>query len=84
MPCPVCNKGTLVIKYSKKTRKQFVACDSYPDCTATYNLPPNALIKKTDKTTPEGLPILMAIRKGKRPWEFPFDPHWRDKQEKKE
>ncbi|MCH7568394.1 MAG: DNA topoisomerase I [Nanoarchaeota archaeon] len=83
MPCPVCNKGSLTIKYSKKTRKQFVACDQYPDCTATYNLPPNALIKKTDKTTPEGLPILMAIRKGKRPWEFPFDPNWKEKQEKK-
>ena len=23
----------------------------------------------------------MAIRKGKRPWEFPFDPYWKEKQE---
>jgi len=82
MDCPICKVGKLTIKYSKKTRKQFVACDKYPDCTATYSLPPNSLIKKTDKLNEDGLPILMAIRKGKRPWEFPFDPHWREKQEK--
>jgi len=84
MPCPVCKKGQLTIKYSKKTRKQFVACDKYPDCTATYNLPPDALIKKTEKVSEDGLPILMAIRKGRRPWEFPFDPHWKEKQQQKE
>ncbi len=80
MDCPVCKKGTLCIKYSKKTRRSFVACDQYPECTATYSLPPNAVIKKTDKVNDEGLPILMALRKGKRPWEFPFDPHWKTKQ----
>ena len=80
MSCPICKKGNLMIKYSKKTKRNFVACSAYPDCTATYSLPPNSLIKKTDKTSPEGLPILVAIRKGKRPWEFPFDPDWKDKQ----
>jgi len=84
MDCPVCKKGKLTIKYSKKTRKYFAACDKYPDCKTTYSLPPNSLIKKTDKVNEDGLPILMAIRKGKRPWEFPFDPYWREKQEKQE
>jgi len=82
MQCPVCKKGNLAIRYSKKIRRYFVACDSYPDCTSTYSLPPNSLIKKTDKVNEEGLPILMAIRKGKRPWEFPFDPHWKENQKK--
>ena len=84
MPCPVCKKGNLIIRYSKKFKTYFVGCDAYPDCTTTYSLPPNALIKNTGKTNDENLPILVAIRKAKRPWEFPFDPHWKEKQEKEE
>lgn len=79
MPCPACKQGNLVIKYSKKTQKYFAACDRYPHCTATHSLPPNALIKRTDKTSPNGLPILVAIRKGKRPWEFEFNPDYKPK-----
>ena len=79
MPCPICKKGNLVIKYSKKTKKQFVACDNYPQCTATYSLPPG-FIKKTDKKSQDGLPRLISLKKGKRPWEFTFDPNWKDKQ----
>ncbi|PIN88865.1 DNA topoisomerase I [Candidatus Pacearchaeota archaeon CG10_big_fil_rev_8_21_14_0_10_34_76] len=77
MPCPVCKLGNLTIKYSKKTSKYFVACDKYPDCKTTYNLPPNSMIKTTGKTNEEGLPILIALKKGKRPWEFPFNPNWK-------
>jgi len=73
--CPVCGKGNLGITYSKKTRKYFVACDAYPDCKNTYNLPPNGMIKKTEKICEEcGFPILMRLAKGKRPWEFCFNP----------
>ena len=35
------------------------------------------MIKKTDKMSDRNLPILMALRKGKRPWEFEFDPSWK-------
>ena len=84
MPCDTCKKGNLQIRYAKKLRRYFVGCSNYPDCTATYSLPPNSLIKKTDKKSEEGLPILQALRKGKRPWEFPFDPNWKAKQENKE
>jgi len=84
MPCPICKKGHLAIKYSKKNKRQFVACDNYPECTATYSLPPGGFVKKTDKVTEEGLPILISLKKGKRPWEFTFDPNWRDKQKNKE
>ncbi|MBX4212207.1 DNA topoisomerase I [Candidatus Pacearchaeota archaeon] len=76
MPCPTCKQGNLRIMFSKKTRRYFAACSSYPNCKQTYTLPPNALIKKTEKVSDKGLPILMAIRKGKRPWEFTFDPFW--------
>jgi DNA topoisomerase-1 len=72
--CPVCKLGNLVIMYSKKTRRQFVACNKYPECKNTYSLPPNGAIKKTDKTC-EGcsFPMLMRLSKGKRPWIFCFN-----------
>ncbi len=71
--CPLCKKGNLAIKYSKKTRRSFVACDKYPDCTNTYSLPPN-LIKKADKICEScGFPMLMSLKKGKRPWIFCFN-----------
>ena len=72
--CPVCGKGHLAITYSKKTRRSFVACDAYPDCKTTYSLPPNSLIKKTDKICEEcGWPMLMSLRTGKKPWIFCFN-----------
>jgi len=72
--CPVCKKGTLAITYSKKNRRYFVACNAYPECRNTYSLPPNSLIKKSDKICEEcGFPMLISVRKGKRPWEFCFN-----------
>jgi DNA topoisomerase-1 len=74
--CPVCKKGTLTIMYSRKTRRSFIACDAYPNCKNTYSLPPNSLIKKTDKTCEHcGFPKLLSIRKGKKPWSFCFNPN---------
>ncbi len=75
--CPVCKKGILTIIYSKKNKRQFVACDKYPECTNTYTLPPNGLIKPLtpNKICEEcGFPLLMRISKGKRPWTFCFNP----------
>ena len=73
--CPKCKKGILTIIYSKKTRRNFVACNKYPECKNTYSLPPNGAIKKTDKICEScGFPILMRLSKGKRPWEFCFNP----------
>ncbi len=72
--CPVCKKGTLAITYSKKNRRYFVACNAYPECRNTHSLPPNSLIKKSDKICEEcGFPMLISIRKAKRPWEFCFN-----------
>ncbi len=72
--CPVCKKGNLRISYSPKTRRYFVGCNSYPDCTNTYPLPPNGVIKRTDKVCEEcGFPMLMRLSKGKKPWIFCFN-----------
>lgn len=72
--CPKCKKGHLAITYSRKNRKFFVACDAYPECKTTYSLPPHGTIKKTDKTCEEcGFPMMMSIRRGKKPWFFCFN-----------
>ena len=72
--CPVCKKGNLAITYSKKTRRHFVACNAYPDCKTTFSLPPNGLLKKTDKICEHcGFPMLMLIKRGRRPWVFCFN-----------
>jgi DNA topoisomerase I len=72
--CPVCKKGDLAITYSKKTKKQFIACNAYPECKTTYSLPPNGTIKKTDKICEEcNFPTLMRLSYGKKPWVFCFN-----------
>jgi DNA topoisomerase I len=74
VPCGKCGKGSLRILYSKKTRRYFVACSAYPECKSTYSLPPNALIKKSEKQCEScTFPKLLAIRKARRPWEFCFN-----------
>ncbi len=90
LPCPVCNKGNLAIQYSKKTKRFFVACDAYPDCTNTSPLPPNGTIKKTDKVCEHcGYPMLMRLASGKKPWIFCFNmkcesnEEWANKREEK-
>ena len=75
MPCPTCNKGHLAITYSPKTKRYFIACDAYPDCKNTFPLPPNGLIKKTEKHCEECQHLmLMRLTKGKRPWIFCWNP----------
>nr|QBM01384.1 DNA topoisomerase 1 [uncultured archaeon] len=73
MKCQKCVNGFLVIRRNREG-KQFLACNAYPECRTTFSLPPYGLIKKTDKTCECGFPVLMAISKGRRPWEFCFNP----------
>ena len=90
--CPTCKKGNLRILYNKNSHRYFVACSSYPECRQTYSLPPQALIKKSEKLCEDcQFPKLLSIKKGKRPWEFCFNPQcisnkerleeWKAKQE---
>lgn len=74
--CPKCEKGDLSINYSKKTKRFFVGCTAYPECTNTYSLPPNGNINKSDKICEEcQWPMLTRISKGKKPWTFCFNPN---------
>ncbi len=73
--CPVCKKGTLGITYSRKTKRNFVACDAYPECRNTYSLPPNGFIKNTNNVCKEcGFPMLMCLKARSKPWFFCFNP----------
>ena len=67
-PCPVCKKGKLKIIKSRKTKKQFVACDLYPECSTTFPLPQGALIKPSDQSCEHcTYPMVMVIRRARRP-----------------
>ncbi len=82
--CPVCKKGNLRILYNKNSKRYFIACSAYPECKNTYTLPPYGLMKpsiieddgkRVKETCPEcGFPLILAIRKGRTPWKFCFNP----------
>jgi len=73
--CEKCKKGNLRILFNKKFRRSFVACSNYPECKTTFSLPPG-LIKPSGKTCEFcGFPKLLRIQKGRRPWEFCFNPN---------
>ncbi len=73
--CPACKEGNLRIMFSPKLRRSFVGCSNYPNCRKTFSLPPNALIKKSEKICEVcSFPKLLSIKKGRRPWEFCFNP----------
>ena len=86
MPCPTCKKGNLRIMFSKKTRGYFISCSAYPECKQIYPTRSNSLIKKVDDKFCEAdkFPKLLAIRKGKRPYEFCFNPDCPIEKEKRE
>ena len=71
-PCPVCKEGSIMIRHGKFGA--FAACNKYPDCKTTYNLPKNALIKPANKISPKGYPMIQVITKGKQPFELSLNP----------
>lgn len=85
--CPKCEVGDVVIRRSKKTRKRFAGCNNYPNCKNIYPLPQQGTIEKTDQKSEDGSPMVILIRKGKRPWKFSLNPEFNktesDKKEEK-
>ncbi|MFW6014105.1 MAG: DNA topoisomerase I [Candidatus Nanoarchaeia archaeon] len=45
--CPNCDDGTIMIKKSKYGK--FLACNKYPDCKTTFNIPNNGIVKGLNK-----------------------------------
>ncbi len=69
-PCPNCD-GDMRIQKGKYGR--FAACDQYPDCETTAQLP-DGKIKSAGKTSETGWPIVKVFKKGKRPQEISLNP----------
>jgi len=89
--CPKCGKGNLRIMYNKASKRYFIACSAYPECRNTYTLPPYGLMKpsiieingeKVNEKCPDcKFPLMLAIKKGKRPWKFCFNPECKSRKQ---
>ncbi len=76
--CPICREGNLHIRRGKKW--YFAACSKYPDCKTIFSLPSNALLKPAKKLCEVcNYPMIMSIRKGKRPQDFCINPECKSK-----
>ena len=83
--CFGCKKGEFLIKYSPRFKSYFIGCSSYPDCKQTCSLPSKSLIKKAGKNCEKcNWPMLISIKKARRPWVFCFNPNCPSKKEKAE
>ncbi|MBI2141738.1 DNA topoisomerase I [Candidatus Woesearchaeota archaeon] len=71
--CPACNSGTLMMKRGKFGR--FIACNTYPECKATFKLPSNGFIKNTDRLCETCKhPVITVIRSAKKPQDVCINP----------
>ncbi len=72
--CPSCGSNLRMVK-AKKSKKRFVGCSGYPECTTTYPLPQTGTIMPTGENCPDcGSPKVRALNKGRKPWTFCLDP----------
>ena len=71
--CPKCKKGTLTIRRGKYGH--FVACNSYPECDATFSLPKGAMYRPAKLECKDcKFPLILAIKKGRKPQEICINP----------
>ncbi|MFH1770721.1 MAG: DNA topoisomerase I [archaeon] len=71
--CPNCDQGTLLIKRGKFGR--FVACDKYPDCKTTFNIPNSGFIKTSgNKCKDCKVPTILIKFKGRKETEECMNP----------
>jgi DNA topoisomerase-1 len=81
--CPKCESNLRIVR-AKKSKKRFVGCSGYPDCTTTYPLPQTGTIMPTGEICPDcGSPKVRVVNKGRRPWIFCLDPDCPTKKEAK-
>ncbi len=83
MKCPEC-EGNLEIRYTPRFKSYFIACNKYPDCKKSFSLPRGFLARRSDKVCDAcGMPEVILIRKGSRPWQFCINPECSKKEEYK-
>ena len=68
--CPNCENGK--IRLMKGKFGNFGACNNYPECKTTYNLPKKGILKPNLEKMCEhcGSPTILIIARGKQPQEF--------------
>jgi DNA topoisomerase I len=72
--CPDCGSNLRIVK-AKKSKKRFVGCSGYPECTTTYPLPQSGSIMPSGEVCPDcNSPKVRVLNKGRRPWIFCLDP----------
>lgn len=90
--CPVCKKGNLRIMFGRKFKRYFVSCSAYPECKTIFSLPPGGMMKPAKKKDESGeevhelcaecsFPMVLSLKKGKRPWKFCFNPKCKSNEE---
>ena len=73
--CPICKKGELVIKYSRKNKQRFIACTNYPECSFTCPLPQKGRITPLKKKCQYcGFPLI-RIGTGRNAREYCVNPN---------
>jgi DNA topoisomerase I len=81
--CPTCGSNLRMVK-AKKSKKRFVGCTTYPECTTTFPLPQTGTVTPTGEVCSEcGSPKVRVLNKGRRPWILCLDPECPTKKEKK-
>lgn len=85
--CPGCGKNLKVVR-SKKSKKRFVGCESYPECNVSYPLPQKGNIvplgKNCEVCSSPKIRVFGAGRSAKsRYWELCVDPKCSTKDKKK-
>lgn len=85
--CPVCKEGVLQLRTGRFGA--FAACNKYPECKTTFNLPKFCKIIPAKKNCEScSYPIITVLRKGKKPQEICMNPKCQTKKpvgdEKKE
>lgn len=75
--CPICNKGNLVMLYSRKTGKRFAGCTNYfkGTCKTSFPLPQKGTIKPLRRNCRRcGWPTVQVRMKKRRPWMLCLNP----------
>jgi len=84
--CPNCGTGTLMILYSRKTRKRFIGCTNYFKgvCKTSFPLPQRGTAKPMGKNCSScGWPLVRVQIRGRRPWRLCFNPDCPLKEERR-
>jgi DNA topoisomerase-1 len=84
--CPTCGTGTLMILYSRKTKKRFIGCTNYFKgiCKTSFPLPQRGTAKPMGKNCSScGWPLVRVQIRGRRPWRLCFNPDCPLKEERR-